>query len=160
VRTAQVFVTLPHQEGRWYKTGDRVERDAAGIYHFMSRIDQMVKVRGHRIELGEVEQALRQVSGTDLVAVVPKPARDGMAQGLVAFVGTPGAYTGTGLREALARRLPKPMVPDEVRVVDGLPLNANRKIDRPALATLAATPASAAQGPDVPSNHASNLVHG
>lgn len=162
LRTAQAFVTLPQQAGRWYKTGDRVERDAAGVYHFMSRIDHMVKVRGHRIELGEVEQALREASGTDLVAVVPKPAHDGMAQGLVAFVGTPGAYTGVGLREALARRLPKPMLPDEVRVIDGLPLNANRKIDRSALAALAATAPVAASTHHValPSNDTATLVHG
>ncbi len=137
-RTVQSFCTLPGRSGRWYKTGDRVERDALGVYHFVSRVDFMVKVRGNRIELGEVEHALRRASGVDLVAVIPQPASDGLAQGLVGFVcaGAPGQAPADvrQIREDLKALLPKAMWPDDVRLVDEMPMNANRKIDRAALA--------------------------
>lgn len=135
-RTAASFVSLPGREGTWYKSGDRVERDALGIYHFVSRIDFMVKVRGNRIELGDVEHALRQASGVDLVAVIPQPALDGMSQGLVGFVcsGDEPAVVAGQVRERLRSLLPKALLPDEIRVLPQLPMNANRKIDRGALA--------------------------
>lgn len=133
-RTRAAFVELPGRAGRWYKTGDRVERDELGVYHFVSRVDFMVKVRGHRIELGEIEHALREVSGVDLVAVVPRPAADGTAQGLVGFVCAPAALGAAEIRERLVERLPRAMVPDEVKLIESFPMNANRKVDRGALA--------------------------
>ena len=136
-KTEQIFVSLPGQSGRWYKTGDRIERDALGDYHFVSRIDFMVKVRGYRIELGDIEHALREVSGVDLVAVVPKPATDGMAQGLAAFVCTDaGTLDAADIRERLSERLPKHMVPDEVHLLPSMPMNANRKVDRGELSAM------------------------
>jgi amino acid adenylation domain-containing protein len=137
-RTAASFVTLPGRDGTWYKSGDRVERDVMGVYHFVSRVDFMVKVRGHRIELGEIEHALRRASGTDLVAVLPLPAADGLSQGLVGFVALDGddGTRATQVRERLKPLLPRAWWPDEIRVLAQLPLNANRKIDRGALAAL------------------------
>jgi amino acid adenylation domain-containing protein len=139
-RTARNFVHLAGREGLWYKTGDRVERDVMGVYHFVSRVDFMVKVRGHRIELGEVENALRRASGVDLVAVIPRPAVDGLAQGLIGFVCRPDQDVGTQLqiRERLNAHLPRAWIPDEIRLVPELPMNANRKLDRSALAALVA----------------------
>ncbi|MBL8328196.1 MAG: amino acid adenylation domain-containing protein [Rubrivivax sp.] len=145
-RTAASFVTLPSQQGRWYKSGDRVERDALGVYHFVSRVDFMVKIRGNRIELGDVEDALRKASGNDLVAVMPQPALDGLAQGLVAFVCGAQPEAATAIRERLKTLLPKALLPDEIRVLPQLPMNANRKIDRTALAATLAQPAGLAQG--------------
>lgn len=135
-RTAASFHSLPGHSGRWYKTGDRVERDTLGVYHFVSRVDFMVKVRGNRIELGEVEHALRRASGVDLVAVIPQPALDGLSQGLVGFVCShPAQNADAGrIRDTLKTLLPKAMWPDEVRLLPQLPMNANRKIDRAALA--------------------------
>ena len=135
-RNAQTFVTLPDRPGRWYRTGDRIERDALGQYHFVSRIDFMVKVRGNRIELGEVEHALREASGVDLVAAIPKPAVDGMCPGLVGFVCTESGTPGHQIRDRVIGLLPKYMVPDEVRVLPQMPMNANRKIDRHALGAM------------------------
>lgn len=140
-RTAAAFVRLPGQpalpnaqgETLWYRTGDLIERDADGIYHFISRVDFQVKVRGNRIELGEVEAALREVTGMALAAVVPHPIVDGAVQGIVAFVAAPPHLSGTDIRRAVAAHLPKSMLPDEVRVLDEFPMNANRKIDRGAL---------------------------
>jgi amino acid adenylation domain-containing protein len=135
-RTAASFVQLPGQTGIWYKTGDRVERDVLGVYHFVSRVDFMVKVRGHRIELGEVEHALRKASGVDLVAVVSRPAMDGLSQGLVGFVcqADVSPTAQARIRESLQRLLPKAWVPDDIQLLTQMPTNANRKIDRTALA--------------------------
>ena len=135
-RTAAAFVTLPGREGTWYKTGDRIERDVLGVYHFVSRVDFMVKIRGHRIELGEIEHALRRASGSDWVAVLPVPAADGLTQALAAFVALErdDGTLALQLREKLKALLPKAWLPDEIRVLRQLPLNANRKVDRAALA--------------------------
>lgn len=135
-RTQASFVSLPGQTGRWYRTGDRIERDEHGIYHFISRVDFQVKLRGNRIELGEVEAALREATGVDLVAVLAHPVVDGVAQSLVACVPAGPGMDSDRLRRALAERLPKAMVPDRICVLDDLPLNANRKIDRGALTQL------------------------
>jgi acyl-coenzyme A synthetase/AMP-(fatty) acid ligase len=143
-RTAACFASLPGRTGRWYKTGDRIERDTLGVYHFISRVDHMVKVRGHRIELGEVEHALRLACGVDLVAVIPLPALDGMAQGLAGFVCSPTALDISVVRKQLAQLLPKAMLLDALHVLPEMPMNANRKIDRGVLAARLAAPAPAA----------------
>ncbi|WP_158529677.1 amino acid adenylation domain-containing protein [Parvibium lacunae] len=120
----------------WYRTGDLIERDENGLYHFISRADHQIKVRGNRIELGEIEAALREVTGMDMVAVLPHPIVGGVVQGLVAFVTAPPHLTGSDIRRTLTGHLPKSMLPDEVRVLAQFPMNANRKIDRHALAAL------------------------
>jgi acyl-coenzyme A synthetase/AMP-(fatty) acid ligase len=134
-RTAQAFVHLPGRAGIWYRTGDLVERDGRGLYHFVGRLDDQVKVRGHRIELAEVEAALREAADTSLAVVIAHPADGAIAQALVGFV-----CGGTGeegaLRDALAARLPGYMVPARIVRLPELPLNANRKIDRRALAAM------------------------
>lgn len=132
-KTAESFVELPGRSGRWYRTRDLVERDDEGVYHFVSRTDHMVKLRGHRIELGEIEAGLRKVAGTDLVAVLPHPIEGGNAQGLVAFVAGAATDAPTTLQDALAAVIPAAMVPDRIELVESLPLNSNRKIDRGAL---------------------------
>jgi D-alanine--poly(phosphoribitol) ligase subunit 1 len=71
---------------RWYRSGDVVYRDAKGLYHFLSRVDNQVKVRGYRVELGEIEAHLREVCSSNTVAEVPWPVRLGSASGIVAFV--------------------------------------------------------------------------
>jgi amino acid adenylation domain-containing protein len=132
-KNAETFVQLPDRPGRWYRTGDRVERDEGGMYHFMSRLDFMVKVRGHRIELGEVEAAARAVLGTDLVVVLPWPEEEGAYQGLVAVAAGAAERPWEEVRDALAERLPGGWIPDRLVRVEALPLNTNRKIDRGAL---------------------------
>lgn len=135
-KTRQSFTTIDGEEGTWYRTGDRIERDSMSMYHFVCRVDFMVKVRGHRIELGDIENALRQVAGVDLVAAIPLPGKDGMSQGIIAFVCADQNLSGTQVRDGVATLLPKYMVPDEVRVISEMPMNANRKIDRGALGAL------------------------
>ncbi|MCA2221087.1 non-ribosomal peptide synthetase [Nonomuraea aurantiaca] len=120
--TAQRFVRLP-DGGRYFRTGDRVRLRPDGLLEFLGRIDEQVKVRGFRIEPGEVEHCLRAHPDVRQAAVV---ARDGE---LVAYVVGETAE----LADHVAGRLPPYMVPAHWVVLDALPLTANGKLDRGAL---------------------------
>ncbi|MCY1015549.1 non-ribosomal peptide synthase/polyketide synthase [Pyxidicoccus sp. MSG2] len=120
---------------RLYRTGDRVRWRANGTLEFLGRLDGQLKVRGYRIEPGEVEAALRLCSDVRDAVVV---AREDGASGrrLVAYVvpTTPGAtLASTVLRDFLKQRLPEPMVPSAFVPLEALPLTANGKVDRRAL---------------------------
>ena len=126
--------------GRLYRTGDRVRWLADGRLEFLGRTDDQVKVRGVRIELGEVETVLASVPGVAACAVLAldAPSPDGVAEKrLVAWwqaaAGVAAEPDERALRDALARRLPEPMVPARFVRVDELPLTANGKVDRRAL---------------------------
>ncbi|MDB5875430.1 MAG: MelG protein (non-ribosomal peptide synthetase)-like protein [Ramlibacter sp.] len=133
--TAERFVADRTEPGaRMYRTGDLVRRHPDGALEFLGRIDQQVKIRGHRIELGEVETVLLQQPGVKQAVVV---ARDDGAGGqqLVGYVtAAPGLVLEPGpLRDALGRQLPEVMVPQQVLVLPALPLTPNGKVDRRAL---------------------------
>ncbi len=132
--TAEKFLADPFAEGRVYRTGDRCRWRVDGHVEFLGRGDGQVKVRGLRVELGEVESALRNVPEV-LEAVVA--LRDDGARGrrLDAYVVTaPGAIlTSASLRRSIAARLPRPMVPSSVTILEKMPLNPSGKIDRRAL---------------------------
>jgi amino acid adenylation domain-containing protein len=118
----------------YYRTGDVVRRDGDAWVH-VGRTDHQVQVRGHRVELGEVEAALRRADGVHTAVVVA--TRRGAETELVGF------YTGTppvaDVRRAVRRRLPIYMVPRRLVQLPSIPLNANGKFDRPQLRELAAT---------------------
>ena len=131
--TAARFV---HRQGRrWYLTGDLALQDEAGRYHCLGRMDHQVKVRGHRVELEEVEAHLRPLAGHSLVAAVPWPWQGAQAQGLVAFVAGDALDEAQTLH-ALRQRLPAYMLPTRLVCLPQMPLNANGKVDRPALRRL------------------------
>jgi D-alanine--poly(phosphoribitol) ligase subunit 1 len=139
-QTARKFVSLDGD--RWYLTGDQAMSDSEGRFFYLGRLDNQVKIRGHRVELEEVEAHLRAVSGVEAVAVVAWPVRDGSADGLVAFLAGDLDDRVAELRHALRARLPPHMVPTALHIVEALPLTANGKIDRKALlAGLERTPA-------------------
>ena len=155
--TAERFVPDPwsgsHEGGRLYRTGDLVRRRCDGELEFLGRLDHQVKVRGVRIEPGEVEAALARHPGVSRAVVVA--AGEGAGRRLVAYLvarteGTaqpaaprppasrPPAGDGTGtspaaLREFLRRLLPEAMVPSAFMVLDRLPLTPSGKVDRKAL---------------------------
>ena len=132
-RTAAQYVRLPGLAGLWYRTGDLVEEDASGLLHFIGRIDFQVKIAGYRVELGEVEAALRAACGCDGVVVLPWPVEPGGgARGLAAFVLAEERDPGPILT-ALRRTLPDYMVPARIVWRRSLPLNANGKVDRESL---------------------------
>jgi amino acid adenylation domain-containing protein len=133
-RTAAAFVVPPGLEDLHYRTGDRVVLDEAGDLHYVGRVDNQVQIHGHRVELGEVEAALREASGLDAVVALAWPVTDaGAAGGVVAFAATHDELDVEALRSAVAMRLPDYMVPRAVHVLPELPLNANGKFDRGAL---------------------------
>jgi amino acid adenylation domain-containing protein len=132
--TARAFVTVPGF-GRGYLTGDRVVEPAPGApLEYLGRMDNQIKVLGHRVELEEVEAILREEAGAEAVAVGWPRTASGAA-GIVAFVAA-GSFDPVTLRRALGARLPDYMVPREFRLVHELPLNANGKRDRNALMAL------------------------
>jgi len=132
-KTAERFPTI---EGKvWYLTGDLVYQDAAGPFHHLGRTDHQVKVLGYRVELEDVEAHLREVSGVDSVAAVAWPITNGSAEGIVAFA-TGSILTAAEIREQMQRRVPKYMVPTQVRFLQRLPLSASGKTDRKTLTAI------------------------
>ena len=112
---------------RWYRTGDRVRRDEAGVLHHLGRVDDQVKIRGYRVEPAEIEHAASGLlGGTRTAAVV-------VAGELVLFVEAASVDEAT-LRGGLARTLPGYMVPGRVVAAGHFPLTANGKLDRASLA--------------------------
>ncbi|MEU7822894.1 amino acid adenylation domain-containing protein [Catellatospora sp. NPDC049133] len=120
--------------GRLYRTGDRVRRLPDGSLEFHGRADDQLKVRGHRIEPGEVEAHLRAAESVVDAAVTVSPDGDALVAYLV------GAPDPARLRERLAAGLPGYLVPSVFTLVEQLPRNANGKLDRAALAGLAGAP--------------------
>ncbi|MFE9674083.1 amino acid adenylation domain-containing protein [Streptomyces sp. NPDC006259] len=143
--TAHRFVADPHGRPglRMYRTGDLARRDPAGRLTFVGRADDQIKVRGFRIEPGEIEAALAECPGVALAAVARTEERED-DQRLVAFVvAEDGADPGPEeIKEAVRARLPEYMVPGRIVRLDALPLTANGKLDRAAL-TAATNPAPA-----------------
>ncbi|MFC8527727.1 amino acid adenylation domain-containing protein [Nocardia sp. NPDC057227] len=133
--TAERFVADPFTAGgRLYRTGDLARRNEAGLIEFLGRADEQVKVRGHRIELGEVEAAVAAAPEVaHCVVVVVEHATLGPA--LAAYVvPADGAEPEPGaLRERVAAVLPEYMVPAAFTVLDAVPLTAHGKLDRRAL---------------------------
>jgi amino acid adenylation domain-containing protein/non-ribosomal peptide synthase protein (TIGR01720 family) len=134
--TAERFVADPlgaAPGGRLYRTGDRACWRADGTLEFLGRLDGQVKVRGYRVEPGEVEAALAGHAGVAQAAVVARG--EGAGRQLVAYiVARPEAAPEAGeLRQYLRQRLPAYMVPSAWVFLADLPLLANGKVNRKAL---------------------------
>jgi non-ribosomal peptide synthetase-like protein len=116
-----------------YRSGDAVEIGANGQIHFRGRIDDQVKVRGFRVELGEIEAKLAEIAGVAQAAVVLRD--DHGSEGLVAFIvpSYEGEIDAKHLRSELRAVLPPYMVPARFEVVQILPKLASGKIDRKTL---------------------------
>jgi arthrofactin-type cyclic lipopeptide synthetase B len=130
--TAERFVSDPFVPGqRMYKTGDLARYRADGTLEYLGRNDFQVKIRGMRVELGEVEACLARHDGVREAVVI---ARDGGDDGkrLVAYV-VGENLSPQALREHAALTLPQHMVPAACVVLDALPLTPNGKLDRHAL---------------------------
>ena len=136
---------LAHDDRRWYRTGDRVRRDAdaqgADVLKYLGRIDFQVKIRGYRVELAEVEHTARALPGINQVAAVPVRYR-GIVELAMFYAGS--ALTPQDVIVALAKSLPDYMVPRWAWRLDDIPLNANQKVDRRALADIATAQVSPA----------------
>ncbi|MGH7580732.1 MAG: non-ribosomal peptide synthetase, partial [Gemmatimonadales bacterium] len=138
--TADRFVPSPFDPvfggeagGRLYRTGDRVRWRADGALEFLGRVDGQIKLRGHRIEPGEVEIALREHPAVRAVIVAAREDAPGSKR-LVAYVVPEGTAPGSDdLRRFLHQRLPDFMVPSVFVMLETLPIAPNGKVDRGAL---------------------------
>ncbi|MCB9876958.1 MAG: amino acid adenylation domain-containing protein [Planctomycetes bacterium] len=144
--TAERFVTAPwDQKLRLYRTGDIAMDPGDGVIRFFGRADGQVKVRGFRVELGEVEAALEghpAIRQAVVVAVVPPGQSDKV---LAAYLVPEGsAPAANELRAWLAERLPDFARPHHFAFVEQLPLNHNGKVDRKALPPIMLTDTGAA----------------
>jgi amino acid adenylation domain-containing protein len=141
--TAERFSTDPFADdagARMYRTGDRVRRLPTGDLEFLGRRDGQVKIRGFRVELGEVETVLRQSAAVAACAVIVGDEGTTIEPRLSAYVvmrdSSASNATLEQLQTWLAERLPEYMRPSRLLLVEHLPLTANGKLDRSALAAL------------------------
>jgi amino acid adenylation domain-containing protein len=141
-RTAERFTPGPFGPpgGRVYRTGDRARRLQDGRVEFLGRLDGQLKIRGHRIEPGEVEAALLEHPAVAAAAVVASGEDPGLSMmaGFVVAHEVTAAPTPEGLREFLRARLPEVLVPSRLEFVDSLPRTAGGKLDRRTLSARAA----------------------
>ncbi|WP_199561846.1 non-ribosomal peptide synthetase [Micromonospora deserti] len=148
--TAQRFVPEPFgRPGKWlYRTGDRCRWLPDGRIEFLGRTDDQVKVRGHRIELGEIDARLLDHPGVAGAATVLR--RDDDEPRLVAYVVTRAgaAPDPAELRRHLALSLPQAVLPTDYVALERLPLSPNGKVDRAALPAPAARDAAVDVPPD------------
>jgi amino acid adenylation domain-containing protein len=151
-RTADRFVPdpfAPAPGGRLYRTGDVVVRREDGALQYLGRSDHQLKVRGFRIEPGEIESALTDHPGVAAAVVVSRGERASDRRLLAYLVPRPGTRPEPGdLRRHLSRLLPEYMLPADYVLLDALPLTPNGKVDRRALPEPA--PPAPAAGREVP----------
>jgi amino acid adenylation domain-containing protein len=139
----QGYWNLPEQNGRvfrddadgsrWYRTGDIVAADADGEFRFLGRRDRMIKKRGYRVELGEIEAALYRHPDVREAAVVADATDDGVR--VQAFLSTRDGrrLSLIALKQFCAGQLPLYMIPDTFSFLDVLPKTSTDKIDYQAL---------------------------
>ncbi|HEX5870735.1 MAG TPA: condensation domain-containing protein, partial [Longimicrobium sp.] len=144
--TAERFVPDPFATApgaRMYRTGDRVRLASDDTLQYMGRFDFQVKLRGNRVELGEVESALLRIASVREAAAVVRG--DALAAFVVAAEGA--EIDPAALRDALRVELPEFMVPSTIVRLDALPLNDNGKVNRKALPDPEPAAATAGEAP-------------
>lgn len=131
--TAERFPLLNGK--RWYLTGDLALRDLSGNFHCLGRIDNQVKVMGYRVELEEIDAHLRNATAIDLVSSVAWPVVDGIARGIVGFVGVDAGQVidANLIVTRLKAKVPAYMVPNRIVALEKMPVNLSGKVDRRAL---------------------------
>ncbi len=129
--TASRFLPDPNLPGeRLYASGDRARRVPGGDFEYLGRSDSQLKIRGHRVELGEIEATLRAHGAVrEAVAVVREGERSAAAV-VAYFVAADAVPRASELRAHLAARIPAHMIPSAFVALQSLPLTHNGKLDR------------------------------
>jgi amino acid adenylation domain-containing protein len=145
-RTAQAFLPNPFSTepgARCYRTGDLARHQNHGELECLGRIDQQIKIRGFRVELGEIEAALKQHPGVKESVVVAQGDDSGQKR-LVAYIVAKADYRPdlAELQSFIKERVSPYMVPSAFMMLDAMPLNSNGKIDRQALSAYDSAPAT------------------
>lgn len=130
-KTAAVFVPHPFNpsKGIAYRTGDLVRQRDDGNYEFIGRKDNQVKIRGNRIELGDVDATLTSLPYVKEAATLALPDAQTGGNRLAAFVNAEGEHTATSVKEDLRQHIPPYMIPEEI-IFGELPKTSTGKIDR------------------------------
>jgi thioesterase domain-containing protein len=156
-----VHVDFP-LDARVYRTGDTVRRRTTGELEFLGRSDNQVKIRGHRVEPGEIEAALQEIAGVSQAVVVPRDDLGPNTQLVAYYVSTSPQVAPEAVRKHLKASLPPYLVPSHVLLLDALPLTPHGKVAREALpaprADVAEAPALVRQDAAPPTTEASALT--
>ncbi len=156
--TVQRFVADPFVAGeRMYRTGDVVRRQPDGSLRYVGRADAQVKIRGHRVEPGEIAAVLESHPGVRQASVAVDE-RHGVPR-LTAYVAVDDSPSVPELRRMLVARLPRYMVPQRIVTVDDIPLTANGKVDEAALAAIDSAAATESSGSEPETATESALIH-
>ncbi len=153
--TRKAFIKNPfssNEGSRIYKTGDMVKLLPDGCIFFIRRNDGQIKIRGQRVELGEVEMALQSVNSYVTRAMVLMHE-----QNLVAFV-TPGSVDGSAVKTGVSKVLPSYMVPSVVLSMDFIPATISGKADHHALLNLLVESKAARSSGGIRSSHGQHVV--
>ena len=162
--TADKFIQNPWAENpdeeSLYRTGDLARIDEFGQVHCLGRADDQIKIRGFRVELGEIEAALCDLDGIGTAAVILR-AEDGIDQ-LIAFIAaeidSKQPIEIKQLRAALSQRLPPYMVPNRFEIIEDVPRLLSGKIDRKALKARPLTSVVDCSESDLPQNTAEEVL--
>ena len=138
-KTKAAFVVPPGKDCVYYRTGDRVRHPLPERpLTYLGRQDNQIQIHGIRVELGEIEAALREEAKVAIAVAMGWPAATASAAGVVAFIEPTEIELGN-LKKLLAKRLPSTMLPRRIEVLDKFPTNPNGKIDRKVLKTMLPT---------------------
>ena len=130
--TKDKFIDNPYGAGKLYRTGDLARWLPDGKLEYLGRIDEQVKIRGLRVELGEIESALRKSEAINDCAVIVKEDKYG-EKAINAYLVSDQELNVSQLSDSLAKSLPDYMIPAYMMQIDAIPITRNGKLDRRAL---------------------------
>jgi aryl carrier-like protein len=125
---------------RFYRTDDLMVRDSEGVYEYLRRADRQLKVRGNRVEPGEIETALLAVSGIQQALVIGEASTPDAPTELVAYVVTASPLAPEEISRQLREHLAQALVPSRINIVPAIPVTVNGKADLAALRAIAENP--------------------